>query len=120
MLTEEAHHMFIGHTGLARVTKRTLEVMKEAGTDDPETVRRAGAIDLPTIQKYVNFWFSSALDLFGSESSSNAALYFAAGLKGRPNEAQYEDHLALEKTYALDAPDSAGGVVREEFRSATR
>jgi benzoyl-CoA 2,3-dioxygenase component B len=115
MLTEEAHHMFIGHTGLARITKRTLEVMAELKTEDPEAVRRAGAIDLPTIQKYINYWFSSALDLFGSESSSNAALYFAAGLKGRPNEAQYEDHLALGQTYALDAPDGVGGVAREEI-----
>jgi benzoyl-CoA 2,3-dioxygenase component B len=114
MLTEEAHHMFIGHTGLARITKRTLEVMKQLGTDDPVAVRLAGAIDLPTIQKYINYWFSSALDLFGSESSSNAALYFAAGLKGRPNEAQYDDHLALGQSYVLDAPDGAGGVRDEE------
>jgi len=114
MLTEEAHHMFIGHTGLARVTRRTLEAMRELGTDEPDAVRRAGAIDLPTIQKYINFWFSSALDLFGSESSSNAALYFAAGLKGRPNEAQYEDHLALGKTYTLDAPSGDGGVIQSD------
>ena len=114
MLTEEAHHMFIGHTGLARITKRTLEVMKALGTDDPAEIRLAGAIDLPTIQKYINYWFSSALDLFGSESSSNAALYFAAGLKGRPNEARFEDHLALGHTYSLDGPDGAGGVRTEE------
>ena len=114
MLTEEAHHMFIGHTGLARVTMRTLEVMRELRTEDPEAVRAAGAIDLPTIQKYINFWFSSALDLFGSESSSNAALYFAAGIKGRPNEARYEDHLALDQSYTLYAPDGAGGVSRDE------
>ena len=35
MLTEEAHHMFVGETGLGRVVKRTLEVMKEIGSDDP-------------------------------------------------------------------------------------
>ncbi len=46
MLTEEAHHMFVGDTGINRVTKRTLEVMKELGTDDPEAIRKAGAIDL--------------------------------------------------------------------------
>jgi benzoyl-CoA 2,3-dioxygenase component B len=113
MLTEEAHHMFIGHTGLARITKRTLEVMKALGSEDPEAVRKAGAIDLPTVQKYINFWFSSSLDLFGSESSSNAALYFAAGIKGRPNEAQYEDHLALGQTYRLARPDGQGGVAEE-------
>src|SRR6202521_809105 len=83
-LTEEAHHMFVGETGIARIVKRTLEVMKELGTDDPEAVRKAGAIDLPTLQRYLNFWFSSSLDLFGSESSSNAAGSFANGVKGRP------------------------------------
>src|SRR5713226_4823322 len=81
MLTEEAHHMFVGDTGIARVVRRTLEVMKERGGDDPDAVRRAGAIDLPTMQKYLNFWFSSSLDLFGAEISSNAATYFAAGIK---------------------------------------
>ncbi len=115
MLTEESHHMFIGHTGLARVIRRTLEVMSDLRTEDPEAVRRAGAIDLPTIQRYVNFWFSSALDLFGSESSSNAALYFASGLKGRPDEAQYGDHLALNERLALEIPGPQGGVVVDEI-----
>ena len=74
MLTEEAHHMFVGETGIGRVVKRTLEVMKELGTDDPDRIRAAGAVDLPpTMQKYLNFWCSSSLDLFGSEISSNSA-----------------------------------------------
>ncbi|HLZ84867.1 MAG TPA: benzoyl-CoA 2,3-epoxidase subunit BoxB [Caulobacteraceae bacterium] len=115
MLTEEAHHMFIGHTGLARVIKRTLEVMTELRTDEPDAVRAAGAIDLPTIQRFINYWFSSALDLFGSEASSNAALYFASGVKGRPDEAQFEDHLALNKTYRLEVPDGRGGVGVQEI-----
>jgi benzoyl-CoA 2,3-dioxygenase component B len=113
MLTEEAHHMFVGDTGIARIVKRTLEVMKELGTDDPEAVRKAGAIDLPTLQRYLNFWFSSSLDLFGSESSSNAASYFASGLKGRPDEAQYEDHIARDVTSTLEVPDGRGGVTSE-------
>src|SRR5512142_240746 len=77
MLTEESHHMFVGDTGIGRVVRRTVEVMNELKTDDPTKVRAAGSIDLPTIQKYMNFWFSSALDLFGAEVSSNAASYFA-------------------------------------------
>src|SRR5215468_6156853 len=113
MLTEEAHHMFVGDTGIARIVKRTLEVMKELGTDDPETVRKAGAIDLPTLQRYLNFWFSSSLDLFGSESSSNAASYFASGLKGRPDEAQYDDHIARDITTTIEVPDGKGGVTSE-------
>ncbi|MEO8379273.1 MAG: benzoyl-CoA 2,3-epoxidase subunit BoxB [Acidobacteriota bacterium] len=112
MLTEEAHHMFVGDTGIGRVVRRTVEVMNELHTEDPAKVREAGAIDLPTIQKYMNFWFSSALDLFGSEISSNAASYFANGLKGRPDESLYEDHVA-NGDYAIDAPDGGGGVKTE-------
>jgi benzoyl-CoA 2,3-dioxygenase component B len=104
MLTEEAHHMFVGETGLGRVVKRSLEVMKEIGTDDPAAVRRAGAVDLPTLQKYLNFWFSSSLDLFGSEVSSNAASSFANGIKGRPDEATFEDHVALDATFDIETP----------------
>jgi benzoyl-CoA 2,3-epoxidase subunit B len=110
MLTEEAHHMFVGDTGISRVTKRTLEVMRELGTDEPEAIRRAGAIDLPTIQRYLNFWFSSSLDLFGSEASSNAAAYFAQGIKGRPDEKKYDDHVLRGATFSLEVPDGAGGV----------
>ena len=110
MLTEEAHHMFVGDTGISRVTKRTLEVMQELGTEDPSAIRAAGAIDLQTIQRYCNYWFSSSLDLFGADASSNAASYFANGIKGRPDEKRYEDHVAREGTYALEVPDGAGGV----------
>ncbi|MCU1286233.1 MAG: putative benzoyl-CoA oxygenase component [Acidobacteriales bacterium] len=115
MLTEEAHHMFVGDTGISRVIRRTLEVMKEIGSDDAIALRNAGAIDLQTMQKYLNFWFSSSLDLFGADTSSNAASYFANGLKGRPDEAQYEDHVAKDQTYALELPDGAGGTKTEQI-----
>ena len=120
MLTEEAFHMFVGTSGITRVVKRTLEVMKALGSDDPAAVRNAGAIDLPTLQRYINFWFSSSLDLFGAEISSNAASYFAGGLKGRPDEARFTDHLASEQTLRIDAPDGKGGVRAENvpMRSA--
>jgi benzoyl-CoA 2,3-dioxygenase component B len=115
MLTEEAHHMFVGETGLGRVVKRTLEVMKELGTDDPAAIRRAGAIDLPLLQKYLNFWFSSSLDLFGSEVSSNAATTFANGIKGRPDESQYEDHLCSDAIFDLETP---AGLEKVALRNA--
>src|ERR1700761_9012413 len=113
MLTEEAHHMFVGDTGISRVVKRTLEVMRELGTDEPDAIRRAGAIDLPTVQRYLNFWFSSSLDLFGSEASSNAAAYFAQGIKGRPDEKKYDDHVLSAATFSLDVPDGSCGVRTE-------
>jgi len=105
MLTEEAHHMFVGETGIGRVIRRTLEVMKELGTDDPARIRAAGAVDLPLVQKYLNFWCSSSLDLFGSEISSNAAVNFASGMKGRPDESQYEDHVLRGATMRLATPE---------------
>jgi benzoyl-CoA 2,3-epoxidase subunit B len=115
MLTEEAHHMFVGETGLSRVIKRALEVMTELGTDDPAAVRNAGAIDLPTFQRYLNFWFSSSLDLFGSEVSSNAASSFATGLKGRPDESQYDDHRCVDVAFELAQPDPARGITTESI-----
>ena len=114
MLTEEAHHMFVGETGIGRVIRRTLEVMKELGTNDPEAIRRQGAIDLPTIQRYLNYWFTSSLDLFGSEVSSNAATTFANGIKGRPDESQFEDHVCADASFELDVPDGQGGVAKEK------
>ena len=110
MLTEEAHHMFVGETGLGRVVRRTLEVMKETGTDDPAKIRAAGAVDLPTLQKYLNFWCSSSLDLFGNEISSNSAANFANGLKGRPDESQYDDHVLREKTMKMKTPQGEENV----------
>src|SRR4029077_7057572 len=114
MLTEEAHHMFVGETGLGRVVKRTLEVMKETGTDEVQALRGQGVVDLALLQRYLNFWFSSSLDLFGSEVSSNAASSFANGIKGRPDETtQYQDHVCTEATCELDLPDGQGGLKRE-------
>src|SRR5246500_3642771 len=74
MLTEEAHHMFIGQSGIGRVLEATGAAMKAAGIDDPPDVahvRKLGVIDLPTIQKKLNLHYSLSLDLFGSEVSTN-------------------------------------------------
>ncbi len=113
MLTEEAHHMFVGETGVLRVVDRTAEVMRESGKDHPDDVRKLGVVDLPTVQRYLNLWYSVSLDLFGGEVSSNAAASFATGIKGRANEARYEDHRALDGTYALDLVKE-GTLAREE------
>jgi benzoyl-CoA 2,3-dioxygenase component B len=109
MLTEEAHHMFVGESGIDRVVQRSAELMA-AGTEP----RAAGAIDLVTVQKYLNRWFSLSLDLFGGEISSNAADYFAAGLKGRYREAdRYADHRALDEIYKLTVVDEGRLAERE-------
>jgi len=93
MLKEEAHHMFVGATGVGRVVQRTVELMKEHDTDD---VAPYGGVNVATLQRYLNFHFSVSLDLFGAETSTNAANYFAAGLKGRFHEDQREDDHRLQ------------------------
>jgi benzoyl-CoA 2,3-dioxygenase component B len=115
MLTEEAHHMFVGETGVDRVVQRTAELMKEARGGD---VREAGGIPLEIIQRYINLWFSLSEDLFGGEISSNAADFFAAGLKGRYKEAQYSDHKALDGSYAMEVPEG-GALARKEIALRT-
>ena len=93
MLTEEAHHLFVGSGGLERIIQRSAELTLEDPNGDP---RAQGGIDLPTIQRWINYWYSYSLDLFGAEVSSNAADYFAAGIKGRFGEARaYDEHSAM-------------------------
>ncbi|CAM5212360.1 Benzoyl-CoA 2,3-dioxygenase component B OS=Castellaniella defragrans OX=75697 GN=HNR28_001287 PE=4 SV=1 [Castellaniella defragrans] len=102
MLTEEAHHMFVGESGVSRIVQRTAEVMKELKTDDPAALRKAGVIDLPTLQRYLNFHFSVTIDLFGADESSNAALYYSSGLKGRYEEhKRTDDHQLKNDTYRV-------------------
>jgi len=99
MLTEEAHHLFIGETGVARVVQRTCELMRQHRTDD---VRKYGALDLPLLQRYLNFHFSVSLDLFGSEISTNAANFYTLGLKGRFEETKKsDDHVLKTATYRI-------------------
>jgi len=102
MLTEEAHHMFVGETGVSRIIQRTCEVMRENKVEDPSDVRALGVIDLQTIQKYLNFHYSVTLDLYGSDVSSNAANYFTSGLKGRFRETKLEDdHVLIDSNYPV-------------------
>src|ERR1700684_251579 len=54
MLTEEAHHMFVGETGILRVVDRSARRMAEEKKEHPDEVRKLGVIDLPTMQKYLN------------------------------------------------------------------
>jgi benzoyl-CoA 2,3-dioxygenase component B len=96
MLKEEAHHMFVGTTGIQRVVEKTAQLMKEHGTDD---ILQHGGIPFATIQKYLNQQFSVSMDLFGSELSSNAAAYYTAGIKGRWQEKRRkDDHVLQDQT----------------------
>ena len=102
MLTEEGHHMFVGRNGIKRIIERTAEVMLRERTDDVARLRNLGVIDLPTIQRYLNFHSSVTVDLFGSDVSSNAATFYTTGLKGRYREEFInDDHLLSGATYPV-------------------
>jgi benzoyl-CoA 2,3-dioxygenase component B len=89
MLTEEAHHMFVGESGVSRVIQRTCQMMNELKTDDVGKLRAAGVIDLPTLQRYLNFHFS-------------AATFYSTGLKGRFEEGKRtDDHILKSQSYKV-------------------
>lgn len=118
MLTEEAHHMFVGETGIGRIIERTCQVMQENSITDPnevEAVRALGAIDLPLIQRKANFHISLTRDLFGAEISTNAANAFNAGLKGRFQETRIDDDHQLENAVYPVTRYANGAFVEEEM-----
>jgi len=67
MLKEESFHLGTGANGLRRVVKQ-------------------GVIPCALIQKYVNKWVSTGLDLFGTDDSSSAQWAYVYGIKGRYDE----------------------------------
>jgi benzoyl-CoA 2,3-dioxygenase component B len=93
--------MFVGTTGVDRVVERTVQLMLEHDTDE---IGPHGGIPLNVLQKYLNFHYSVSLDLFGSETSTNVANYFTAGLKGRwSEERRTDDHLLTNDAVMVDA-----------------
>jgi benzoyl-CoA 2,3-dioxygenase component B len=112
MLKEEAHHMMVGTTGIDRVVERTVQLMKEHDIDD---VSGHGGISLKTVQKYLNFHYSVSVDLFGSETSTNVANYFTAGLKGRwSEERRKDDHRLTSEAIMVDAITDEGEIGQVE------
>jgi benzoyl-CoA 2,3-dioxygenase component B len=112
MLTEEAHHMFVGDTGIQRVVQRTCELMKEHDTND---IVPYGGINLTTLQRYLNFHFAVSIDLFGAEFSTNAANYFTSGIKGRFQEERIEDdHVLSNSLYHVSKLEGGAIVERDE------
>jgi len=102
--------MFVGESGVERIVQRTAELMQQ---DMNEDAAAQGGIPLDVIQRYLNLWFALSLDLFGGEISSNAASFFADGLKGRYREDGYEEHRALDRHYRMPVPKD-GAVVEED------
>ncbi|HEX3787784.1 MAG TPA: benzoyl-CoA 2,3-epoxidase subunit BoxB [Pseudonocardiaceae bacterium] len=115
MLKEEAHHMMVGTTGVDRVVTRSAQLMREHDTVD---IAAHGGIPLDIIQRYLNFHYTVSLDLFGSETSTNAANYYTAGLKGRWQETRRkDDHQLTGGSTFLDKPVEDGTWTTEEVQT---
>ena len=67
MLKEESFHLGTGANGLRRIVK-------------------AGVIPINFLQKYINKWVSTGLDLFGTDESTSAEWAYVYGVKGRYDE----------------------------------
>ncbi|MBO0728587.1 MAG: benzoyl-CoA 2,3-epoxidase subunit BoxB [Acidimicrobiaceae bacterium] len=111
MLKEEAHHMFVGASGLARVVQRTVELIEDHDTPD---IAPFGGVPVDMLQRWLNFHYSVSLDLFGSETSTNAANYFAAGLKGRFREEERADDHQLHGATQEVPSVSSGRIVTQQ------
>ena len=72
----------------------------------------SSAVDTISSEVVPSVKITLSLDLFGGEVSSNAADFFATGVKGRYREGNYEDHKALAGTYRM--PQLKNGKVVEE------
>jgi benzoyl-CoA oxygenase B subunit len=130
MLTEEAHHMFVGETGVGRAIEATCAAMKAAGIEDPydiNAVRKLGVIDLPTMQKKANLHFSLSLDLFGSEVSPTPANYYNRAQGPLPGDAHRRrppaDQRRLSRQKICERPDQTdrrAGADRHQHAPARR
>src|SRR5258707_330652 len=97
---EEGRHLwamvYLLHKYFGTDGRDEAEGLLQRRSGDADTPRKLGVIDLPTIQKKLNLHYSLALDLFGSEVSTNAANAFNSGLKGRFQEHRLQDDHQLE------------------------
>jgi benzoyl-CoA 2,3-dioxygenase component B len=112
MLKEEAHHMMVGTTGIDRIVQRTAELMVGHDTDE---VAARGGIPLDVIQRYLNFHYSVSLDLFGSETSTNAGNYYSAGVKGRwMEDRRKDDHQLTNDSISVETLTDDGEIGQTE------
>ncbi len=111
MLTEEAHHLFVGETGIDRIVSRSAELTRRSPNG---LASELGGIDLDVVQRNINYWFAFCLDLFGSEISTNAAESYAAGLKGRFREEKRFHHHDLRDDYFVVPVVEGGRLVDQE------
>ena len=112
MLKEEAHHMFVGATGIGRVVQRTVELMKEHDTDDVRPVRRHRRGDAAALPQLPLLACRSTCSV--PRRRPTPPTTSRAGLKGRfQEERRDDDHRLHDATRIVPAR-------RRRGRSATR
>ena len=78
MMNEEPLHISFGSFGIERMLHRSIEVTLR---EDSYDIFAAGAIPLPVIQRYINYWASKIYDLFGNDRSSRSRDLFRFGIR---------------------------------------
>jgi len=112
MLTEEAHHMFVGESGVQRVVKRACELMKQDPGRRSTHARRGRPAHDPEVPEPVVLRCRSTCS--AARCRPNAADAFAAGLKGRYKEDRYDEHKLVGSHFAMDVLEG-GKVVRKDI-----
>jgi benzoyl-CoA 2,3-dioxygenase component B len=107
MMFEEPLHVSFGVFGLERVLYNSAQVTLRSHTDDAFV---HGAIPLPVIQKYFNYWVPKIYDLFGDDDSERAYDLYQAGIRIPRNFVEDE-----EMTVQTDARVGDGIVQAEVF-----
>ena len=96
MLKEESFHLGTGANGLRRIVKQ-------------------GVIPCELLQKYLNKWISTGLDLFGTDDSTSAQWAYVYGVKGRYDER--ESDVEADRGHLNEASrDLYFQELREEMR----
>ena len=96
MLKEESFHLGTGANGLRRIVKQ-------------------GVIPCELLQKYLNKWISTGLDLFGTDDSTSAQWAYVYGVKGRYDER--ESDIEADREHLNEASrELYFQEIREEMR----
>jgi benzoyl-CoA 2,3-dioxygenase component B len=96
MLKEESFHLGTGANGLRRIVKQ-------------------GVIPCAFLQKYVNKWVSTGLDLFGTDDSTSAQWAYVFGVKGR-----YDERESSEEADRLHLNEASREFYFQELRDEMR
>jgi benzoyl-CoA 2,3-dioxygenase component B len=122
MMCEEPLHIKMGTLGLERVLHKSVQITIKHDRDD---IFQYGAIPLPVIQKYLNYWTPSMYDLFGHDESNRAYNMYQMGVRIANNFEQYKgnkvkiDRCKNNKfsTTHIDPERAINCIMRQQFIS---